>query len=335
MSEETGDAVCVIIAARNAAGTIAMAVASALEQPQVSEVVVVDDASSDATAAAARAADDGSGRLRVVSFDTNRGPAAVRNHAISISSAPLVAILDADDFFFPGRFAAMLEQRDWDFIADNIAFMHQPAAHRRPQLFQPRARQLSTLEFIEGNISRPGIRRGEIGFLKPVMRRAFLARHDLRYNEALRLGEDYELYLRALIKGARYTVIEHCGYGAVVRADSLSGQHRTEDLKRLCAADGAIRTASRLAAPLDRALGRHQRHIRDRYELRAFLDTKARNGSLFALRHLIARPTALPAVATGILRDKLRRADKRDGDGDAVAQADYRYLLAGTPVAQK
>jgi succinoglycan biosynthesis protein ExoU len=333
MSEGSDDAVCVIIAARNAAGTIGLAIASALEQQQVSEVVVVDDASGDATAAAARAAEDGSGRLRVVSFDVNRGPAAARNHAISISSAPLVAILDADDFFFPGRFTAMLQHRDWDFIADNIAFMHQPVEHRQPQLFQPRARRISTLEFVEGNISRPGVRRGEIGFLKPVMRRGFLARHDLRYNEALRLGEDYELYLRALIAGARYTVIEHCGYGAVVRSDSLSGQHRTEDLERLCDADGAIRTAFRLSSPVDRALARHERHIRNRYELRAFLDTKAGDGRVAAIRHLLARPGAFPAVATGILRDKLRRADQ--GAGDGAVHADFRYLLAGVPVSQK
>jgi succinoglycan biosynthesis protein ExoU len=333
MSTQNDESVCVIIAARGAAGTIGLAIASALKQQQVSEVVVVDDASGDATAAAARAADDGSGRLRVVSFEVNRGPAAARNHAISISSAPLVAILDADDFFFPGRFAAMLQHRDWDFIADNIAFMHRPVANQQPQVFQPRARQISTLEFIEGNISKPGVRRGEIGFLKPVMRRAFLARHDLSYNEALRLGEDYELYLRALIAGARYTVIEHCGYGAVVRSDSLSGQHRTEDLKRLFQADGAIRAASRLSAPVERALARHERHVRKRYELRAFLDTKAGDGQVAAVGYLMARPAAFPAIATGILRDKLRRADQ--GAGDGALQTDFRYLLAGIPVSQK
>ena len=42
--------VCVIIAAKDAAATIQRAVRSALREPQVAEVVVVDDGSTDATA---------------------------------------------------------------------------------------------------------------------------------------------------------------------------------------------------------------------------------------------------------------------------------------------
>ncbi|WP_156031983.1 glycosyltransferase, partial [Shinella sp. DD12] len=48
--EET---VCVIIAAKNAEKTIGKAVGSALAQPEVAEVVVVDDGSDDRTMAAA------------------------------------------------------------------------------------------------------------------------------------------------------------------------------------------------------------------------------------------------------------------------------------------
>ena len=62
----TASRVCVIIAARNAARTIPAAIASALREPEAAEVVVVDDASTDDTAEVARAADDGSGRLKVM-----------------------------------------------------------------------------------------------------------------------------------------------------------------------------------------------------------------------------------------------------------------------------
>ncbi|MFG3656131.1 glycosyl transferase family A, partial [Klebsiella pneumoniae] len=56
--------------------------------------------------------------------------------------------------------------------------------------FEPAPRFLNIKGFIDGNISRRGASRGEIGFLKPVMRRAFLDAHGLRYDEKLRLGED-------------------------------------------------------------------------------------------------------------------------------------------------
>lgn len=332
MSEPDSDGICVIIAAKNAAATIRTAISSALSQPAVAEVIVVDDGSTDKTALVAEGADDGTGRLEVLSLPTNRGPAAARNHAIAHSKAPLIAILDADDFFFPSRFEAMLRHTEWDFIADNIAFTRHASGPHEPQVFEARARSLSTVEFIEGNISRPGSRRGEIGFLKPVMRRSFLDRHDLRYDENLRLGEDYDFYLRALVKGARYTVIEHCGYGAVVRGDSLSSQHRTDDLRRLYQTDIAVRTTAGLPADVMAALRQHERHIRARYDLRAFLDSKRSGGAAGAIAYVLRHPAAVPAIAAGIVRDKTPRLGH---EPEAAPETGLRYLLPGVPVAQK
>ena len=127
------ETVCVIIAAKNAEETIGRAVRSALSEPETAEVIVVDDGSDDRTMAEAASADDGTGRLEIVQFPVNKGPAAARNHAIEMSSAPLVSILDADDFFFPGRFRRLLAGRDWDFIADNIAFMETVDMSRQPR----------------------------------------------------------------------------------------------------------------------------------------------------------------------------------------------------------
>nr|pir ExoU protein - Rhizobium meliloti [Sinorhizobium meliloti] len=272
--------VCIIISAKNAADTIARAVASALAEPEAAEVVVIDDGSTDDSASVARAADDGTGRLNVVRFEENRGPARAQS-CIAISHSPLIGVLDADDFFFPGRLGQLLSQDGWDFIADNIAFIdaaQAATAHGRIDRFAPTPRLIDLVGFVEGNISRRGVRRGEIGFLKPLMRRAFLDQHGLRYNETLRLGEDYDLYARALANGARYKIIHSCGYAAVVRGNSLSGSHRTIDLKRLYEADRAILAGSRLSSDAEAAVRRHERHIRDRYELRHFLDLKNQQG---------------------------------------------------------
>lgn len=302
--------ICVIIAAKNAADTIARAIASALAEPETAEVIVVDDGSSDGTADVSRGADDGTGRLTVVSFQTNRGPAAARNHAISISKAPVLAILDADDFFFQGRLKNLLAQSDWDFIADNIAFVDEDSAasaQKTVAAFPPAPRTLSLEEFIRGNISKRGVRRGEIGFLKPLMRRDFLSAHGLRYQENLRLGEDYDLYARALTRGARYKIIHSCGYGAVVRGNSLSSSHKTLDLKRLYEADRAILAQKDLSSDARSLISQHERHIRGRYELREFLDIKRQSGAKGALLHALAHPLAIPAIAGGIIADKTER----------------------------
>ncbi|MGG6892841.1 MULTISPECIES: glycosyltransferase family 2 protein [Rhizobium] len=334
MTDSAETSVCVIIAAKNAGDTIGLAITSALREPEVAEVVVIDDGSTDGTAAIAARADDGSGRLIVREFEKNRGPAAARNHAIEISTAPLIGILDADDFFFPGRFKSLLADDDWDFVADNIAFVSAdtvPEAHARLDHFDARPRFLDLVAFVEGNISKRGVRRGEIGFLKPLMRRSFLEAHGLRYNEALRLGEDYDLYARALAKAARYKIIHSCGYGAVVRGDSLSGRHRTEDLRRLYEADRAILAKGGLSSPDAAAIRRHERHVRDRYELRHFLDIKSQSGLAAAASYALGHPFAIPAIAGGILADKTERFRKGVSPIAHSGENGLRYLLQAAP----
>jgi succinoglycan biosynthesis protein ExoU len=328
-------AVCVIIAARNASGTIARAIRSALRERQVAEVVVVDDGSTDATAAAACEADDRSGRLQLLVHRENKGPAAARNHAVAHSSAPLIAVLDADDFFLPGRFDSLLAADDWDFVADNIVFIDARIAASEPDVpnFAAEPRFLDIEAFVEGNISRRDAARGEIGFLKPVMRRAFLDAHGLRYREELRLGEDFELYARALLKGARYKVLSSCGYGAVVRPDSLSGKHRTLDLKRLYEADRAMLAEPTLSGAARRVLARHERHIRSRYELRNFLDVKAQRGLAGAGLHALTNPLALPAIVGGVAADKLAAFKERQTVASEPRRP--RYLLPARLAAQR
>lgn len=324
--------VCVIIAAKNAAQTIGRAVSSALQQPETNEVIVVDDGSSDDTAGAARAAADDSDRLKILRFDENRGPAAARNEAIRASHSPILGILDADDFLLPGRFQRMLAETDWDFIADNIVFVDEARA-AKGQLdiaeIAPQPRLLDLNGFIEGNISRRGVQRGEVGFLKPLIRREFLDRNELRYHEQLRLGEDYDLYARALAHGARYKIIHSCGYGAVVRGNSLSSSHRTEDLRRLYEADRAILAQPGLSRQERALIERHERHIRARYELRHFLDLKNQHGKGRALAYAATHPAALPAIVGGILLDKTDRFRRKAAAPAALGGTGaVRYLLA-------
>ncbi|MGN6584974.1 MAG: glycosyltransferase family 2 protein [Rhizobiaceae bacterium] len=325
----TAATVCVMIAAKDASATISRAIGSALKDEMVAEVVVVDDGSSDDTSGKAMAQDDGTGRLRVLKLERNRGPAFARNYAIAHSTAPFLAILDADDFFLKGRFGRLFQHGEWDLIADNIVFVDGQDEHSEPDVrsFEAAPRMLGLAEFILGNISKRGARRGELGFLKPVIRRDFLERAALRYNEEMRLGEDYELYVRALAKGARYKIIHDCGYAAVIRPDSLSGQHRTEDLRRLFEADHALKGLPDLTEDARNALRQHERNVASRHALRRFLDVKKANGIGRAGFHALRNPSALPAIVGGIAADKIEAFTRR-GAPHAVGPIP-RYLLQG------
>lgn len=307
MSDRSLPDLGVVIAARNAAATIGEAVSSALADPRVSEVVLVDDASTDHTAGAAARAAAGDHRLRVLRLDTNAGPAAARNRALALSRARAVALLDGDDLFLPGRLGSLLDQPGWDLVADNVVFVDDAATALPLALLRdpPRFERLTLEGFVAGNIARPGRSRGEHGFLKPVLSRAFLDRHGLRYDPGLRLGEDYDLYVRALLAGGRFLLTRRPGYLARVRPDSLSSRHQTEDLAALAAAARSHLAAPSLTGGERRAMRRLLRQIEGRHAHRAILDRRVEGGRARALAALLARPSWLAPVSRAFLRDKL------------------------------
>jgi succinoglycan biosynthesis protein ExoU len=304
----------VIVAAWRAADTIGRAVASALAQPETAEVIVIDDASGDAgaTLSAARAADDGSGRLNVIELATNGGPARARNAAVTASQAQWLCVLDSDDYLEPGRLAALLKDADGhDFVADDLIQVIAGADRStgRPMWFvdNPAARDISLAFFVSTNIPRASRYRRELGFLKPLMRRSFLDRHALRYDEAMRLGEDYDLYVRALAAGARFRLIPAAGYVSVMRGDSLSARHGRNDLAALEAADQRLLATARLSPEEQRIVRAHAFSTRKKIAWIDFIENlKAKR--LAAAAGLVLRdPRLAPSLASGLGKIAARR----------------------------
>jgi succinoglycan biosynthesis protein ExoU len=307
-----GDSVDVVIAAWNSERTIGRAVRSALLQRRVAQVIVVDDASTDATGAAARTADDGSGRLTVIRLNENGGPARARNVALDHSRSPCFCILDADDYLLPDRMDRLLAAADrpWDLLADNIVIVPLSLGHLEIRLGRADAHappiELDLAPFIRGNISRPGRPRAETGFLKPVVRRAFLDRHRIRYNESLRLAEDYALCVQALIAGARYLLVGACGYVAIARDDSISARHSGDDLQKIAAFDAAcLADHPELPSAARAALAAHHRTTLHKYHHRVVLACRRERGVLPALATLGRFPASVPHIVAETVRAKL------------------------------
>src|SRR3569832_1510291 len=107
MPPSTDQSVDVVIAAWNSATTIERAVRSALADPAVSHVIVIDDASDDDTAARAAAVTD-SPHLIVRKLPSNAGPSRARNVALELSTAAWISVLDADDYFDGPRIGELL-----------------------------------------------------------------------------------------------------------------------------------------------------------------------------------------------------------------------------------
>ena len=306
--------VTVVIAAWRAAATIGRAVSSALAQPEAVEVIVVDDASGDegATINAAQMADDGTGRLKVYALSRNGGPSIARNAAIGASRAPWIAILDSDDFMEPGRLGALMALADkgYDLIADDLLQTPEgkPVSAGRPLWFGKDRTpiDISFGFFVDNNITRASRQRRELGFLKPLVRRAFLEQHGLIYDETMRLGEDYDLYARALSLGARMRLIPWTGYVSVMRGNSLSLNHSRSDLAALEAADNRL-LQQPIAAEDARLVKKHRFTTRSRITWIDFMAALKR-GHVFRVAAIVLKdPRQAPYLARGLWKTLTRR----------------------------
>lgn len=300
--------VCIIMAAKNAEGTIGRAVTSALQQGCVTEIIVVDDGSDDDTLAVARASAQGSERLIAIALPENRGPAAARNMALARSTADFVCVLDSDDFMLPDRVSRMLPYAaDCDVLGDDLFFCTSgdPTIKARDLLGlrDGLTRFVGLEEFVRSNITQPNQPRREMGFLKPLISRRFLLERGLTYREDLRLGEDYALYVEALQKGARFKLMEACGYVSVERGNSLSARHTIDDLRALREFD-----ATMLAKPLHdgerAAIEAHMFNTACRLDHRRLLQAKKEGHYSKAVAILFETRGTAAYIMRSILRDK-------------------------------
>jgi glycosyltransferase involved in cell wall biosynthesis len=100
--------VSVVIPVFNRPEAVSRAIASVLAQTfQDFEIIVVDDASTDATATTVAAIGDP--RIMLIRHEQRRGGGAARNSGIRASRGPYVAFLDSDDEWLPTKLQKQLD----------------------------------------------------------------------------------------------------------------------------------------------------------------------------------------------------------------------------------
>ncbi|HEX3434267.1 MAG TPA: glycosyltransferase family A protein [Solirubrobacteraceae bacterium] len=192
----------VVIAAYQAADTVAEAIGSVLAQTrQDFEVIVVDDGSRDDTAKVAEAIAERDARVRVYR-QANGGPSAARNRGISAGTGEYVSMLDSDDLWLPdyleemGRAldvdsdAGMAYTEAWELNALSGRFLKVPAMVRQ----RPPAETLPHERFLSELIQRNFV------YNAVTVRRSVLEKVG-GYDPAMTHGEDYELWLRIATSG--------------------------------------------------------------------------------------------------------------------------------------
>jgi glycosyltransferase involved in cell wall biosynthesis len=188
--------VSVVIPAYNVARYIAEAIDSVLAQTfQDFEIIVVNDGSPDSDALDAVLAPYGA-RLRCIR-KSNGGPASARNAGIAAARSDLIAFLDGDDTWDPGYLSSQLALLDREPSAaavfpDAVYFGDTALAGKRVSSAAPYERGRVTIE---------SVLKGRSNLCYSCLARREAIEAAGGYDASLRRSEDWDLYLRLLLRG--------------------------------------------------------------------------------------------------------------------------------------
>ena len=98
----------VVMPVFNEAATVGAIIAQVLAQPEVQELIVVDDCSSDGTWAALQEAARGRERVKIFRHEVNQGKGAALRTGFAQVSAPVVVVQDADQEYDPHEYPVLL-----------------------------------------------------------------------------------------------------------------------------------------------------------------------------------------------------------------------------------
>ena len=300
--------VSIVIAAFNAADTIGRAIAGALAQQGVTlEVIVADDCSTDATREVVGAIADP--RLRLVALAQNRGPGGARNAGIGTARGRWIAVLDADDTLRSDRLQRMIAKAETEgaqIVVDNLAVIG--ADGRSRAMFEEHELatrpELTLSAFIESNLLFSS--QHNFGYMKPVFCRQFLADHDLRFDENLRIGEDYLLLASALAAGGKCVVDPTVGYLYHITEGSISRVLSVADVESMIAADDEFLRHYRLDRKVLAAQRKRHRSLRQARSFLTLIGHLKRRSLADALRIALRDPLALRHLGMPITA-RLRR----------------------------
>ena len=275
--------VSVVVAAYNATNHLPACFDSMLVQTLTDwEIIVVDDHSTDTTAAMVQSYIARDDRIRLLRTPSNGGPSVARNLGFAAARGTWIAILDSDDRFRPERLQRMVEYGETagsDIVSDNpvIVTPEDPAGSNMftaPSMAT--AHRVGLEEFILGNISKRDEPRVAFGFMKPILKAAFIRDNGIRYDELMRFSEDFVLYITCLQHGARWDFVPEGMYLYTIRGDSLSDSsvRHSRELVRLFEFSRALAQSKAVQADpaAQRAATLYFEKVRRWYSYRALMD---------------------------------------------------------------
>lgn len=253
-------AVSVMIPTYNRAQVLPRALQSALSQSYDDfEVVVVDDGSIDDTRQVLAAIDDP--RIRLAGFERNRGIGAARHEGVALARGRLIAFLDSDDCWKPGKLAKVVAAFDRHPELDLVFSDYENIDHVRSTSergFDEAAELLRRLVAtplegswwrIEAGAAEAFLHGNFVGTTSVVAARRALFQRVGNFRQDLSGPEDFEFLWRATVLGARFAYTSEALVERHKDSSSITTRKRAfvpQRLRALDACEAAARAAGRL-----------------------------------------------------------------------------------------
>lgn len=175
------DLLSVIVPVFNGESTIAELIHKILANPHKNvEILIGNDGSLDQTAKVLMKFDSHP-QIKIVHFKENKGPGFTRNHLLKMATGNFIAMQDADDHFMTNRFVEQMtylkENPDCDLVGTGASLVESNQIEWGDIVYKQYPNVLDWL--LQRAIVHASI-----------MFRSHLKEH-ARYNEDLKLGEDY------------------------------------------------------------------------------------------------------------------------------------------------
>lgn len=222
--------ISVIIPVYNAGNFLENAVESALQFPEVKEVILVEDGSPDHSLEVCQILQKKYEIIKIHQHENgiNKGAGASRNLGIEKATQEFIAFLDADDVFTDLRFTAEKEhfknpKIDGVFGGIGVQFLSEKGKKEFQEKFKDT--QLTTVKYTaEGEEIFRGLIDGKQNFgtffslIALTVKKSALEREKLRFNETLRVHQDQDFIQK---------LAHHCYLktGIIDKAVALRGVH--------------------------------------------------------------------------------------------------------------
>lgn len=235
--------VTVVIPAYNTEAYIYQAIESVLGQTLKNlEVIVVDDASTDQSLRIAQTFTDE--RLRIIASPKNIGAPAARNLAFKEAKGKWIAMLDSDDWYLPERLEKLVQVADAekaDMIADDFYYIKDGEKTPWDTLLAQSGEQIDTIKEIDPvyyvETDLPGRGGLTLGLTKPVIKREFLVKKKIEYDENIPVSYDFWFTLKCVGHNARFIFVPTPYYLYRSRLGSLlASTNKVKLLDETCSA---------------------------------------------------------------------------------------------------